>query len=558
MSKIKNYIFITIIVILAFCLYGVPTFYAPDETRYSEVAREMIANHDFIVPYVNGIVFFHKPPLVYWIIDVFMSVFGQNTWGARLANPFLVLVCMLFVYFVVNKVLQSKVVALLSVIITLTTVLVLFVGRYLNIDMGIAVFLNLTMLSYWLSLKYDDDYKMSSFWLLMAFVFSGLAVMTKGLVGIVFPMAIVGLYSITMNEWRRLIDIRLYIGLFIVGIISLPWILLVDQQYPGFAYYYVVVQQILRYSTDEQSRDVSKIFYLLVFTGAFFPWFGFLPQAFKEFFSKAGFKNRKQNKNSWFLFIWGTFIFVFFWVSRSFLFGYLAPLMLPFCILIAIYIAKLFTKNFSKWDKVAVVIPMIVFGLLSIVGVVVIALPQVRDNIFTVAVLTIPIIVVPIFVIVRSIEALKSQCIKKIVVYFAIMMMVVANFGYGVGQYLGSRNVEVLAKDINVMLEKYPDAKVYTSHRFYEIGFYTKNIPTIINDEDELVYAKDFEGSGIEKYMMDYHGLINKWNTSGGVNFLVIKNSVLGTYKKSIKKDKFFILDKNSYATLVSSKKVSI
>ena len=558
MSKIKNYIFITIIVILAFCLYGVPTFYAPDETRYSEVAREMIANHDFIVPYVNGIVFFHKPPLVYWIIDVFMSVFGQNTWGARLANPFLVLVCMLFVYFVVNKVLQSKVVALLSVIITLTTVLVLFVGRYLNIDMGIAVFLNLTMLSYWLSLKYDDDYKMSSFWLLMAFVFSGLAVMTKGLVGIVFPMAIVGLYSITMNEWRRLIYIRLYIGLFIVGIISLPWILLVDQQYPGFAYYYVVVQQILRYSTDEQSRDVSKIFYLLVFTGAFFPWFGFLPQAFKEFFSKAGFKNRKQNKNSWFLFIWGTFIFVFFGVSRSFLFGYLAPLMLPFCILIAIYIAKLFTKNFSKWDKVAVVIPMIVFGLLSIVGVVVIALPQVRDNIFTVAVLTIPIIVVPIFVIVRSIEALKSQCIKKIVVYFAIMMMVVANFGYGVGQYLGSRNVEVLAKDINVMLEKYPDAKVYTSHRFYEIGFYTKNIPTIINDEDELVYAKDFEGSGIEKYMMDYHGLINKWNTSGGVNFLVIKNSVLGTYKKSIKKDKFFILDKNSYATLVSSKKVSI
>ncbi len=73
-----------------------------------------------------------------------------------------------------------------------------------------------------------------------------------------------------------------------------------------------------------------------------------------------------------------------------------------------------------------------------------------------------------------------------------------------------------------------------------------------------MVYAKDFVDSGVEKYMMDYHGFINKWNTSGGLNFLVIKNSVLGTYKKSIEKDKFFILDKNSYATLVSSKKVSI
>ena len=102
MSKIKNYIFITIMVILAFCLYGLPTFYAPDETRYSEVAREMIANHDFIVPYVNGIIFFHKPPLVYWIVDVFMNVFGQNTWGARLANPSLVLVTSVNLFFLLG------------------------------------------------------------------------------------------------------------------------------------------------------------------------------------------------------------------------------------------------------------------------------------------------------------------------------------------------------------------------------------------------------------------------------------------------------------------------
>ncbi len=249
---------------------------------------------------------------------------------------------------------------------------------------------------------------------------------------------------------------------------------MVDQQYPGFAYYYVVVQQILRYSTDEQNRDVSKIFYLLVFTGAFFPWFGFYLRLLKSFFLKQGLKIENKIKIAGFYSYGGLLYLYFFGVSRSFLFGYLAPLMLPFCILIAIYIAKLSTKNFSRWDKVAVVIPMIVFGLLSIVGVVVIALPQVRDNIFTVAVLTIPIIIVPIFVIAKSIEALKSQCIKKIVIYFSIMMMVVANFGYGVGQYLGSRNVEVLAKDISVMLEKYPNAKVYTSHRFYEIGFIPK------------------------------------------------------------------------------------
>jgi 4-amino-4-deoxy-L-arabinose transferase-like glycosyltransferase len=568
MSKIKNYIFIVIMVMLAFFLYGLPNFYAPDETRYSEVAREMLANHDFIIPYINGIVFFHKPPLIYWIMDVFMSIFGENTWGARLANPFFVLVCMLFVYYAVNKLLQSKVVALLSVIITLTTVLILFVGRYLNIDMGIAVFLNLTMLSYWLSLKYDDDYKISSLWLLMAFVFSGLAVMTKGLMGVVFPMAIVGLYSITMNEWRRLIDIRLYIGLAIVGIISLPWVLLVDQQYSDFAYYYIVIQQILRYSTNEQNRDVSKIIYLLAFTGAFFPWFGFLPQALKEFFSKAGFKNRKQNKNNWFLFIWGIFIFVFFGISQSFLFGYLAPLMLPFGILIAIYIAKLSTHKFSKWDKVAVVIPTFVFGLLPVAGVVIIALPQVRDNIFTVAVLMIPIIVVSIFVVVKSIEAFKIQCIKKIVIYFAIMMMVLANFGYAVGQYLDNTTVKKITTDINTILLENPNAQIYASHRFYEIGFDTKHIPIMINDEDELSDLKAVKNSGVKKYMMSYQDFIKKWDKSDDLNLIVIRNKhnrhltkpdkALDDYRRDILSTKFHIVDSDSYATLVANKDVSI
>ena len=568
MSKVKNYLFILLMVGLAFCLYGLPDFYAPDETRYSEVAREMLANHNFIVPYINGIVFFHKPPLVYWIVDVFMSVFGENTWGARLTNPFLVLVCMLFVYFVVNKVLQSKVVALLSVVITLTTVLILFAGRYLNIDMGIAVFLNLTMLSYWLSLKYDDNYKVGSFWLLMAFVFSGLAVMTKGLMGIVFPMAIVGLYSITMNEWRRLIDIRLYIGLVIVGVISLPWILLVDQQYPNFAYYYVVVQQILRYSTDEQNRSVSKIIYLLAFTGAFFPWFGFLPQALKEFFSRAGFKNRKQNKNNWFLFIWGVFIFVFFGISKSFLFGYLAPLMLPFGILIAIYIAELFARNFSIWDKVAVGIPIFVFALLPIAAVVIIALPQIRGNIFTVTILMMPMIVVPILVIVKSIKALRKQCIKKIVIYFAIMMMILANFGYAVGQYLDNTNIKKITADINTILVKNPDIKIYASHRFYEVGFDTKHLPIMINDEDELSDLKIVKNSGVKKYMMSYQDFIKKWKESNKLSLIVIRNKhnnhltkpdqALDDYERDIPAAKFYIIDSNSYATLVANKEISI
>ncbi|WP_234393510.1 ArnT family glycosyltransferase [Francisella noatunensis] len=134
--------------VVAFCMYGVANFYVPDETRYSEVAREMLANHNFIVPYIDGIIFFHKPPLVYWITCIFMSIFGENTWGARLVNPVLLGICLIFTYIAVRKVLDCRQTALLSVGVSLSTVLFLFVGRYLNMDLAIAVFLNMTMLSY--------------------------------------------------------------------------------------------------------------------------------------------------------------------------------------------------------------------------------------------------------------------------------------------------------------------------------------------------------------------------------------------------------------------------
>jgi 4-amino-4-deoxy-L-arabinose transferase-like glycosyltransferase len=555
-------------VVIAFLLYGLPNFYAPDETRYSEVAREMLANNDFIVPYINGIIFFHKPCMIYWITSFFMSIFGENTWGARLVNPVLLLSCLMFTYFAVRTVLGNRSIAILSVVITLTTIMILFTGRYLNMDLGIAVFLNLRMLSYWISLKYDDNYIKSSLWLFLAFIFAAIAIKTKGLMGIVFPMAIVGIYSLVMCEWKRLFDIRLYIGFVIVAIVSIPWIVAVNNRYPDFAYYYLVVQQFLRYSTDEQNRDVLKIVYLAAFLGAFFPWFGFFPQALKKFFTKEGFRNRKSESSLLFLFIWGAFIFVFFGISKSFLFGYLAPVILPFTILIAVYIHSLKDKELSKLDKIAFMIPTVFFALLPIAGVVVISLPMVREFITPVTILILPIMSVSIFVVFKIVKFLKLGNTKKVVIYISLMMMVIANFGYAVGEYLDQKTVRKFADDINLIYEKYPDTKLYVSHRFYEIDFYTKKIPVMINDEEELSDVAIFPHSGAQKYLMSFPEFIKTWNNSDSLNVIVIRNrpniylkekdNSLTEYESEMFANKFYVLDKTSYATLVASQNIKL
>ena len=82
-----------------------------------------------------------------------MSIFGENTWGARLVNPVLLGISLVFTYITVRKILECRQTALLSIGISLSTVSFLLIGRYLNIDLAIAVFINMTMLSYWVSLS---------------------------------------------------------------------------------------------------------------------------------------------------------------------------------------------------------------------------------------------------------------------------------------------------------------------------------------------------------------------------------------------------------------------
>lgn len=563
---LKDILIIIGVMAAAFCMYGVPSFYSPDETRYSEVAREMIVNHNFIVPYINGVIFFHKPPIVYWLTCVFMSIFGENTWGARLVNPVLLSVCMVFAYYIISKILRSRILSIYSIAVALSSVMFLFIGRYLNMDLAVAVFLNMTILSYWMSLKYDDNYLKSSLWLLIAFIFSGLAVMTKGLMGIVFPMAIVGLYSLLMGQYKRLLDIRLYLGLIIVAVISLPWIYAVEQHHPHFAYYYIVVQQILRFSVDEQNRHVAKYIYLFAVIAAIFPWSFFLPQVFKNFFSKQAFRDRRNNPQKWFLFVWFTFIFIFFAMSKSFLFGYLAPMILPLAILIAFELEKLSVKQtFSSWDKASFKLPIFIFSLLPIATIGVLCIPMFWSNILKFIIFLVPVALASIVIVYKSIGALKAQNVKKLTGYFCTMLFIIANFGYASGEYFDFKDTKPIINDINTLKEKYPNFKLYTSDRFYEVAFYTKYIPTIINDEGELDDVKNFRNSDAKKYLINYHKFVRQWNDYKDLELLVVINKpdwdspkAINDYKQDIDKDKFYILDSTKYVSLLANKNINI
>jgi len=557
-KTLTDLIFIFILTFIAFCLYGVPAFYSPDESRYAEVTREMMANKDYIVPFINGIIFFHKPPVVYWITAFFMHVFGENTWGARLVNPLLVYCCLNLLYFAVKIVLNSRSLALLSVVITCTTVMFMFAGRYLNMDLAIAVFLNMTMLCYWVSLKYDDDYFKSSLWLFFAFIFAGISVMTKGLMGIVFPVAIVGIYSVLMLDFKRLFDIRLYIGLVIVAIVSVPWILAVNARYPDFAWYYIMVEQVLRYATDEQKRQVLKITYIGVFMLGFFPWWGFILQVIAKFFTKKEFKQRQDNKPLWFLFIWGTFVFLFFFMSKSFLFLYLAPVVMPFCILISQYIKELQFKKFNILDKIGVWFTWIIITGFSLACVVIMLLPLSRPFIVQLSYSLVPLFIISIGLGFYSFNAVKKYDIKSLVIFFTLGAIAIVNLGFIAGEYLSRKDVRIFANEINKISKQYPDLTVYSFNYFYEIPFYTKNTTVTIGGGGQLAPVVGFKNSGADEHLISYDDFITKWQDTQHLSVVAINNRTIDSFKEKIRAEDFYIIQQTPLNSLVSNKKITV
>ncbi|WP_395947121.1 phospholipid carrier-dependent glycosyltransferase [Caedibacter taeniospiralis] len=547
---------LTIIMALALCLYGVPVLFTPDEGRYAEIAREMLVNHEYIVPHLDGVIYFEKPPMIYWLTALSLKIFGFNTWAARLPNPVLSIIGVWFVYIVCRIVYQKRRVSFWAALITGTSILYLGGGRYLNLDAGIAFFLTITMLSFWASRQYAQNSWQAHLWLLNAFIFSGLAVMTKGLIGVVFPMMIIGLWALIVGRYRLLLDYRLYLGLVVVTVISAPWVIAVNNQHPEFFYYYVIVQQILRYATDEQGRQMSKFVYAGIFIIGFFPWFGFLPQAFTSVLLK--WKSRKKHENEWFLFIWGMAILLFFAFSKSILMGYLIPVITPFAILIARRVDKILNEpEMRQSTQVSVAITLVFFLFIAIAFVV---LPFISDfSMFfgEIAAFYWPGAIVAMITTIVGFVYLRKNNLKAIMLCFVFAMMIILNLGWSGSQYFAQKTVKPLTNIVALLLKTYPNAIVanYGGY-YYDAQFYLNRLTWIVANEGELANTAKMPDSGADKTLRTAAQFWPIWQSDQRV-FVMTDDDNYDTYFKQGKPYQGYLLAQTPKRYLLTNQSVA-
>lgn len=301
----------------------------PDEGRYAEIPREMLERGDLITPTLNYVKYFEKPPLLYWLNAASLKIFGQTEFAARLPSALCGLATLLATYLIARK-LYDRRTALFSAIILGTSAGFVLQSRIILTDMLLTFCLTSALGAFIIAAQREGRRSSPLTWYLF-YLFCALAVLAKGLIGIVFPGGIIFVYLLLTGNWRVINRMRLTTGLLLFLGVTVPWFVAVSLQNPEFARFFFIHEHFERFTSKVHGRYQPIWFFLPVLLGTMLPWSFFIPGALVR-----AWRNRRHEDSQagLYLLIWIALIFLFFSKSSSKLVPYILPIFPPLAILI--------------------------------------------------------------------------------------------------------------------------------------------------------------------------------------------------------------------------------
>ena len=327
------------------CSLGVRPLLLPDEGRYASVAREMLFG-DGLTPTLNGLPYFHKPPLLYWLDMAAMSVFGVNAWAARLGPALGGFVLAGAAYLHLRRVHGNGVAQ--AGLALLATMPMFFIGaQYTNHDMLVAGCISVAVLALWRAV--DDPLRVDWRWQALGGLACGLAVVSKGLIGVVLPVLVLAPWLVAQRRWRSLVGLLHPAGLLTLLAVALPWMLLMEQRHPGFFDYFIVEQHFRRFTGVTFNNVQPWWFFVPVLPLLTLPWsLGLWPAV-----RAAGARRDAQAA----LPLWWLVVVVgFFSLPNSKLVGYVMPALVPLVLLLTPWLAA--RARLLRWGLLVMVVAL--------------------------------------------------------------------------------------------------------------------------------------------------------------------------------------------------------
>lgn len=316
------------IFVVFFNLGGIPLL-DPDEPVYAETPKEMYTFNDFVSPRIYGEYWYDKPPMYYWLVALSYKVFGVSEFAARFPSALLGVVCILVVYFSVRRLFSDEA-ALISGLVLTTSIEFFYLTKAAVTDITLCLCLTVSLLSF-IERKYY-----------LFYIFAGLATLTKGPIGLLFPGAIVFLYLLFTRNFSELKNMKIPAGFLLYVLFGLPWyVVMYNLHGAEFIDTFIGFHNITRFTSPEHPEGVLWYYYIPVLILGFFPWTAVMVQAVWK--SLTGMY--QKNSAMLFLNIWAAFIFIFFSISRTKLVSYILPMYPPLAIIVGCYLAELVRKR---------------------------------------------------------------------------------------------------------------------------------------------------------------------------------------------------------------------
>ena len=257
------------------------------DTVHAEAAREMVLRHDWVTCYTDGIRYLEKAPLMYWAVATSYEIFGVHDWSTRLPLMLGVLALLLATYVLGARAYGERG-GLYSAVVLATCLGPYIFTRFQIPDIVVGLWMALSALFFLLSLEQERP----SRWVCWGFAATcALNVLTKSLIGLVFPLGAILLYLVITGNLRHILKLRLFSSTLVFLLIAAPWHILAALHNPsqgavkGFLWFYFVNEQFLRYVNKRVPPGYDTV-PLFIFWGLTIlwlaPWTVFLPQSLKQ------------------------------------------------------------------------------------------------------------------------------------------------------------------------------------------------------------------------------------------------------------------------------------
>ena len=333
---------ITIFFLVYLVPLGVRPMLIPDEFRYAEIPREMLATGDWVVPHLNGLRYFEKPVLGYWLNAAAIALFGENAFAVRFFSSVAAGVSAFCLFLLVRRYARDNFAGLLAAGVFLTSFEVFIVSTAAVLDSMFTMFVTAGMTAFFFADMERRRWRRTCLLTLFG-LFCGLAFLVKGFVA--FAVAAVAIVPFLFWQ-RRATELFKIIwpSVITAALVTLPWCLLVYAREKDFWHYFFWTEHIQRFVSASSAEHPEPFwFFVPCLVGGTFPWVVLLPAVISGL-KKTSFRTPLiRYAVCWFL-----LPFIFFSASRGKLATYILPCFPPLAILVSMALLTHFADTKKK------------------------------------------------------------------------------------------------------------------------------------------------------------------------------------------------------------------